>query len=142
MVLAVDRRNDDEDEFIPERRIKMAERLIKVETELKHLTDSVQRLVTLLDESLSDGNRLNETVLNLINTVHNQSDRIGRAEREIVEIRKNVADNERSINDHSKIIDRAASVLKTIEWSLKIGGPATVGGILYWIFTGDVPGAN
>lgn len=139
------------DEQNPERRVQMAERLIRVETELKHLTENTEKLINSFDNSTLDNRRVHQTVVELISSVHNQSSSLLELKTSMTGLRTEVlakaslekVDNlEKKITEHDRIIDRAAAILRAIEWTLKIGGPATVAGALYWIFTGDVPGAN
>lgn len=135
----------------PERRVQMAERLIRVETQLEHLTDNTEKLINSFDNSTLDNRRVHQTVVELISSVHNQSSSLLELKTSMSGLRtevlakaslEKVHDLEERINEHSKIIDRAAAILRAIEWTLKIGGPATVAGALYWIFTGDVPGSQ
>lgn len=139
------------DEQNPERRVQMAERLIRVETQLEHLTENTEKLINSFDNSTLDNRRVHQTVVELISSVHNQSSSLLELKTSMTGLRTEVlakaslekVDNlEKKITEHDRIIDRAAAILRAIEWTLKIGGPATVAGALYWIFTGDVPGAN
>lgn len=139
------------DDEAPERRVQMAERLIRVETELRHLAENTEKLITSFDNATLDNRRVHQTVVELIGSVHSQSTSLLELKTGMASLRTEmlakasldkVETLEGKVDAHSKIIDRAAAILRAIEWTLKIGGPATVAGALYWIFTGDVPGAQ
>lgn len=135
----------------PERRVQMAERLIRVETQLEHLTENTEKLIHSFDSATLDNRRVHQTVVELISSVHNQSSSLLELKTGMSGLRTEVLAKaslekvdtmEKRLDEHARIIDRAAAILRAIEWTLKIGGPATVAGALYWIFTGDVPGSQ
>lgn len=135
----------------PERRVEMAERLIRVETELQHLTQNTDRLVNSFEASLENNRRTHQTVTELVHSVHNQSTSLVGLKTDLASLRaemiakaslEKVNALEQKVDSHAKIIDRAAAILRAIEWTLKIGGPATVATAVYYIFTGDLPGGN
>lgn len=132
-----------------ERRTVTAERLIKVETELKHLTDNTGKLLSSFEHSATDSRRIHQTVVELISSVHNQSSsltdlkadvRLLRSEMQLKANVSKVDALELRIDSHDTIITRASAILRAVEWLLKIGGPATFAGAVYWFFTGELPG--
>lgn len=140
-----------DDEGRTERRAEMSERLIMVESELHHLTNSTDKLVSSFENSTLDNRRVHQTVVELISSVHNQSASLLDLKTGMNGLRTEVLAKaslekvsilEKRVEEHARIIDRAAATLRAIEWTLKIGGPATVAGALYWIFTGDIPGGS
>jgi len=129
----------------------MAERLIRVETELQHLAHNTDKLVNSFEVSLENNRRTHQTVTELVHSVQGQSTSLVGLKTDLAAMRtemiakaslEKVNSLEQRVDSHAKIIDRAAAILKAIEWTLKIGGPATVATAVYYIFTGDLPGGN
>lgn len=126
----------------------MAERLTRVETELKHLTDNTGRMVSSLESSTADSRRIHQTVVELISSVHQQSQSLSDLKNEFRSLRNEVMAKanlhrvqqlEERVDELGNLITRASAVLRAIEWTVKIGTPVGVGGIVYWFFTGEFP---
>lgn len=133
----------------PERRTVTAERLLKLEIELTHLTDSIKKLLSSFESSATDSRRIHQTVVELISSVHNQSSSLTdlkadvrslHSEMQLKATTSKVDALELRIDSHDIIITRASAILRAVEWLLKIGGPVTFAGIIYWFFTGELPG--
>lgn len=133
----------------PERRTVTAERLVKLEIELTHLTDSIKQLLVSFEGSAVDSRRVHQTVTELISSVHNQSGSLADLKADVrslhseMQLKANsskVDALELRIDSHDIIITRASAILGAVEWLLKIGGPVTFAGVIYWFFTGELPG--